>query len=48
VQAPFEEVDASTGHWRVWSFHTDPARVVWGLTARVLADLLDRAFERAH
>ncbi len=48
VQAPFEEVDAATGHWRVWSFHADPSRIVWGLTARVLADLLDRAFERAH
>ncbi len=41
---PFEDVDAGTGHWRVWSFHADPARVVWGLTARILADLLDRAF----
>jgi 8-oxo-dGTP pyrophosphatase MutT (NUDIX family) len=48
VQAPFEEVDAATGHWRVWSFHADPSRIVWGLTARVLADLLDRAFERAR
>ncbi|BDG03217.1 NUDIX hydrolase [Anaeromyxobacter oryzae] len=41
---PFEDVDAASGHWRVWSFHADPARVVWGLTARILADLLDRAF----
>jgi 8-oxo-dGTP pyrophosphatase MutT (NUDIX family) len=48
VQVPFEEVDAATGHWRVWSFHADPSRIVWGLTARVLADLLDRAFERAR
>ncbi len=48
VQVQFEEVDAATGHWRVWSFHADPSRVVWGLTARVLADLLDRAFERAR
>ncbi len=46
VRVPFEEVDAATGQWRVWSFHADPARVVWGLTARVLADLLDRAFHR--
>jgi 8-oxo-dGTP pyrophosphatase MutT (NUDIX family) len=43
---PFEEVDPGTGHWRIWSFHADPARVVWGLTARILADLLDRAFRR--
>ena len=40
----FEDVDPETGHWRVHSFHADPDRVVWGLTARVLADLLDRAF----
>ena len=39
-----EEVDPETGHWRVWSFHADPAHVVWGLTARILVDLLDRAF----
>jgi 8-oxo-dGTP pyrophosphatase MutT (NUDIX family) len=41
---PFEDVDPGSGLWRIWSFHADPARVVWGLTARVLADLLDRAF----
>jgi hypothetical protein len=41
---PFEEVDAATGLWRVWSFHADASRVVWGLTARILADLVDRAF----
>jgi 8-oxo-dGTP pyrophosphatase MutT (NUDIX family) len=41
---PFEEVDPGTGLWRIWSFHADPERVVWGLTARVLADLLDRTF----
>ncbi len=41
---PFEDVDAATGHWRVWSFHADESRVVWGLTGRVLAELLDRAF----
>ncbi len=41
---PFEDVDPVTGHWRVWSFHADETRVVWGLTARILADLIDRAF----
>jgi 8-oxo-dGTP pyrophosphatase MutT (NUDIX family) len=41
---PFEDLDPATGHWRVHSFHADPARVVWGLTARILAGLLDRAF----
>ncbi len=40
----FEDVDPRTGHWRVWSFHADERRVVWGLTARILADLVDRAF----
>jgi 8-oxo-dGTP pyrophosphatase MutT (NUDIX family) len=40
----FEEVDPATGYWRVWSFHADAERVVWGLTARILADLVDRAF----
>ena len=41
---PFEDVDPASGLWRIWSFHADPERVVWGLTARVMADLLDRAF----
>jgi 8-oxo-dGTP pyrophosphatase MutT (NUDIX family) len=40
----FEEVDPATGHWRVWSFDAGPGRTVWGLTARILADLVDRAF----
>ncbi len=44
VRAPFEDVDPETGRWRVWSFHADPARVVWGLTARMLTELFDRAF----
>jgi 8-oxo-dGTP pyrophosphatase MutT (NUDIX family) len=40
----FEQVDPATGHWRVWSFEAGPGRTVWGLTARILADLVDRAF----
>ncbi len=47
VQAGFEEVDPATGHWRVWSFHAREDRVVWGLTARILAELVDRTFGRA-
>jgi len=43
---PFEQVEPGTGRWRVWSFHPDETRTVWGLTARILADLLDRAFVR--
>ncbi len=45
ARIPFERVDPE-GRWLTWSFHADPERVVWGLTARVLADLLDRAFRR--
>lgn len=41
---PFEDVDPESGLWRIWSFHADPDRVVWGLTARVLKDLFERAF----
>jgi len=44
VPVPPEEIDAATGHLRVWSFRPDPSRNVWGLTARILADLVDRAF----
>ncbi len=44
ARVAFEDEDPETGLWRVWSFHADADRVVWGLTARVLADLLDRAF----
>jgi ADP-ribose pyrophosphatase YjhB (NUDIX family) len=39
-----EDVDPETGRWRVWSFHADPTRVVWGLTARMLTELFGRAF----
>jgi len=45
IREPVEDVDPQTGHWRVWSFHADPARVVWGLTARMLTELFARAFE---
>lgn len=44
ARVAFEDEDPATGLWRVWSFHADAERVVWGLTARVLVDLLDRAF----
>jgi 8-oxo-dGTP pyrophosphatase MutT (NUDIX family) len=45
ARVAFEDEDPATGLWRVWSFHADAERVVWGLTARVLVDLLDRAFQ---
>jgi 8-oxo-dGTP pyrophosphatase MutT (NUDIX family) len=44
IREPFEEVDPETGRWRVWSFHADPSRVVWGLTARMLSELFARSF----
>lgn len=44
TRVQFEDVDPATGHWRVWSFDAGPDRTVWGLTARILADLVDRAF----
>jgi 8-oxo-dGTP pyrophosphatase MutT (NUDIX family) len=44
ANVPEEDVDPTTGFWRIWSFHADEARVVWGLTGRVLASLLDQSF----
>lgn len=41
-----EEVDRQRERYRVYFFDdvAGPGRVIWGLTARVLKDLLDRAF----
>jgi len=41
-----EEVDREQGRYRVYFFDAvaGSGRVIWGLTARVLKDLLDRAF----
>lgn len=39
-----DEVDREGGRYRVWFFDVAPDRVIWGLTARVLKELLDRAF----
>ncbi len=41
-----EEVDRERGRYRVYFFDrvAGPGRVIWGLTARILKDLLDRAF----
>ncbi|MGC4001529.1 MAG: CoA pyrophosphatase [Anaeromyxobacter sp.] len=44
ARVDLEDVDGETGHLRIWSFHADEARVVWGLTGRMLAELLDRCF----
>jgi 8-oxo-dGTP pyrophosphatase MutT (NUDIX family) len=44
VRAEREEIDPVTGHYRVWFFDAAPDRIVWGLTGRILAELIDRAF----
>jgi 8-oxo-dGTP pyrophosphatase MutT (NUDIX family) len=38
-----DEVDREGGRYRVWFFDVAPDRVIWGFTARVLKELLDRA-----
>jgi len=38
-----DEVDRKGGRYRVWFFEVAPDRVIWGFTARVLKELLDRA-----
>jgi 8-oxo-dGTP pyrophosphatase MutT (NUDIX family) len=40
---PPEEVDREGGRFRVWFFDVAPDRVIWGFTARVLKELIDRA-----
>lgn len=37
-----EEVDPATGRYKVYFFDVAPERVVWGLTARLVRDLLER------
>jgi len=41
------EVDRDAGRYQVWFFDLGPDRVIWGLTARVLKELLDRALRPA-
>ena len=40
----FEELDPVTGYHRIWSFDAGPDRNIWGLTAHILKDLLERTF----
>lgn len=42
-----EEVDPVTGEYAVYFFDGGDGRVIWGLTARILKQLLDVAFEFA-
>lgn len=44
VRGANDDVDPATGRYRVWFFDASPERIVWGLTGRILADLVDRAF----
>lgn len=37
-----EEIDPGTGRYKVYFFDVAPDRVVWGLTARLVRDLLER------
>lgn len=37
-----EEIDPATGAYKVYFFDVAPDRVVWGLTARLVRDLLER------
>jgi len=37
------ELDREHGRYRVWFYDVSPERVIWGLTARVLKELLERA-----
>jgi 8-oxo-dGTP pyrophosphatase MutT (NUDIX family) len=39
-----EEIDRRAGRYRVWFYDVAPDRVIWGFTARVLKDLVERAF----
>ncbi|HET6923913.1 MAG TPA: CoA pyrophosphatase [Anaeromyxobacteraceae bacterium] len=41
-----DEVDPETGRYKVYFFDVAPDRVVWGLTARLVRDLLERLGER--
>lgn len=41
------DVDRDRQRYRVWFFDVAPDRIVWGLTARILKELLDRADLRA-
>jgi 8-oxo-dGTP pyrophosphatase MutT (NUDIX family) len=37
------ELDREHGRYRVWFYDVSPDRIIWGLTARVLKELLERA-----
>lgn len=41
-----EEIDSAAGRYRVWFYDIAPDRIIWGLTARIVKDLMDRALRR--
>lgn len=45
IELGSREIDAEERKFRVLFFDTGPDRVVWGLTATILEDLLSRAFK---
>ncbi len=49
ARVPFEDVDPATGRYRVWFFHAGDGRerIIWGLTGRIIAHLLDLALSEA-
>ena len=44
LREDFEDVDPATGRYQVYFFEPDGRHVIWGLTARILKQLLDIAF----
>jgi 8-oxo-dGTP pyrophosphatase MutT (NUDIX family) len=46
LRAQSQDFDAEMSRYKIYFFHADPEpqRVIWGLTARILKDLLDRVF----
>ncbi|MCI0342078.1 MAG: CoA pyrophosphatase [Planctomycetales bacterium] len=44
LRESFEEYDPSTSTYQVYFFDAVTGRAIWGLTARILKGLLDRAF----
>jgi 8-oxo-dGTP pyrophosphatase MutT (NUDIX family) len=41
-----DEIDLQEGRYRVWFYDVAPDRVIWGLTARIVKDLVDRALRQ--
>lgn len=44
LRIEFEEIDPKTGEYQVYFFEDDAGRVIWGLTGRILKDVLDLSY----